>query len=430
MISFKELSYRVLSIPYKVIFKESMTHKSRMLFVGTSYAAFGMLFGALLTFAFTILGARILGPQNFGNYTLVVAVSVVFGSSMQFCLTPALKYAAGKHESAVRANIVSTSSVLVVACVIISAAVYTLIAVPVSHVLGIPVVIFLFGVLYAVSVTFFVFTMNTLRALFRLRTYAVLNTVQSIIVLGTFLLFISISGRAWEYAVYPAYIANFAISALLILYLGEYLNLRYDRSWAKKITRYARFSAPGAVAIACMGVDTLLINAFKTTADVGIYNAYFMPSITSAVLVWSVFNAAFFPYASGSDDRQAIFRTVNRAVPYTVAFFLPAIILLEAVAFFFYGSQYPFSWEIAFFFALSAAIYVLFQCYSFLMASEGTSGAKAFTLGNIIALVALVSFNVLLIPVLGILGAAITLVFTYSLPTLYLVSRRHILSGT
>jgi O-antigen/teichoic acid export membrane protein len=47
------------------------------------------------------------------------------------------------------------------------------------------------------------------------------------------------------------------------------------------------------------------------------------------------------------------------------------------------------------------------------MASQGTRGAKVNTLNSIIALIVLVGFDVVLIPLIGILGAAITLVFAY-----------------
>jgi Na+-driven multidrug efflux pump len=61
------------------------------------------------------------------------------------------------------------------------------------------------------------------------------------------------------------------------------------------------------------------------------------------------------------------------------------------------------------------------------MASEGTQGAKVNTLSSIIALIVLIAFDVLLIPLIGILGAAITLVFAYLIAAFYLLSKRRVL---
>ena len=170
------------------------------------------------------------------------------------------------------------------------------------------------------------------------------------------------------------------------MYLRTYLRLQFDRFWAKKIINYSLFAAPGAFAAAFLGVDRLLINAFTTTANVGIYNAYFLPSITVALMLWSIINANFFPYASKSSDREALFRKINRAVPYLAISLVPSIVFLEFVAFIFYGSRYPFSWEIAFFFAIAAVIVVVDESYASLAGSVGTSGAKVVTISSVLAL--------------------------------------------
>jgi hypothetical protein len=142
-----------------------------------------------------------------------------------------------------------------------------------------------------------------------------------------------------------------------------------------------------------------------------------------------VINAAFFPYASKSDDKLAILRRVNKAAPYIAALLAPSVLLLEWIVFFLYGRQYPFSWEIALFFAIAATMGFFYQALSWLMASEGTRGAKVNTLSSIIALIVLVGFDVVLIPLIGILGAAITLVFAYLIAALYLLSKRRVLSA-
>lgn len=63
------------------------------------------------------------------------------------------------------------------------------------------------------------------------------------------------------------------------------------------------------------------------------------------------------------------------------------------------------------------------------MASEGTSGAKVNTV-SLIALIVLIGLDVVLIPLIGISGAAITRILAYIMATSYLTLRRHILSGS
>ena len=62
----------------------------------------------------------------------------------------------------------------------------------------------------------------------------------------------------------------------MVVYLREYIKLRFEGAWAKKIVHYSLIAIPGAVAGSYAGAHRILIDKF-TTADVEIYNAYFLP---------------------------------------------------------------------------------------------------------------------------------------------------------
>ena len=81
------------------------------------------------------------------------------------------------------------------------------------------------------------------------------------------------------------------------------------------------------------------------------------------------------------------------------------------------------------FFAVAATISFFYYSLSWLLASEGTHGAKLNTLSSFIALIVLVGFDLVLIPLICILGAAITLIFAYLIPAFYLLSKRRVLSA-
>ncbi len=425
----KELGFRLLSALYELIFKEKMGNEARKLILSTSYVGTGTLFGALAALTFSILGARILGPSNFGNLGLVTTVGAILAISMLVGITPMMKYGSGAQDPFVRANIISTSYILIALLTAASACVFVLFSAPLSYLFGVPAEVFVFALFFAVTSTFFQLTLNSLRVFFKMRAYALLTAVQSVILLAVFLAFISNGLKSWEAAAYSYYLSYAVISFILVIYLKDYITLRFERSWAKKITHYSLLALPGAVAGTFMGVDRILINKFMTTADVGIYNAYFLPSITVAVMLWAIFNAAFFPYACKSDDKLAILRHASKAAPYLAASLAPLVVLLERIIFFLYGRQYPFSWEIALFFAIAATMSFFYLFLSWLIASEGTRGAKVNTISSIIGLIMLVGLDVVLIPLIGILGAAITLVFAYLIAAFYLFSKRGVLSA-
>jgi O-antigen/teichoic acid export membrane protein len=428
-VTVKELGLRLLSVLYELIFKEKMDDQARSFVLSTSYVGIGTVVGSLFTLAFSIIAARALGPGNFGILGLVTTVGTILAISMIAASTPMIKYGSEVQDHLVQVTIISTSYILIAVLTVASACIFVLFSAPLSYLFGVTAEVFFFALFLAVTSTFYQLTTNSLRVFFKMRAYALLTAAQSVILLAAFLAFISKNLTSWELAAYSYYLSYAVIGFILVVYLKDYIKLRFERSWAKKIVHYSLLALPGGVAATFMGVDRILINKFTTTADVGIYNAYFLPSITVAVLLWMIINAAFFPYASKSDDRLAILRRVNKAMPYLAAALAPSVLLLEWIVFFLYGRQYPFSWEIALFFAIAATMAFFYQALSWLMASQGTRGATVNTLSSIIALIVLVGFDVVLIPRIGILGAAITLVFAYLVAASYLLSRRRVLSA-
>jgi O-antigen/teichoic acid export membrane protein len=427
--SLKELGFRLLSVPYELIFKEKMDAQARTFVLGTSYVGIGTLVGALFTLAFSVIAARALGPVDFGVLGLVTTVGTILSISMIATSTPMIKYGSEVQDHFAQVSIISSSYILLAVLTVASICAYILFSAPLSYLFGVPAEVFFFALFLAVTSAFYQFTTNSLRIFFKMRAYALLTAAQSVVLLAAFFTFIGRDMKSWESASYSYFLSYAVIGFILVIYLREYIKLRFDRSWAKNIMHYAVLALPGGVAATFMGVDRILINKFTTTADVGIYNAYFLPSITVAVMLWMIINAAFFPYASKSKDKLAILRRVNKAAPYLAASIAPSVLLLEWVIFFLYGRQYPFSWEIALVFAIAATAAFFYQAFSWLMASEGTRGAKVNTLSSVIALIVLVGLDVVLIPLIGILGAAITLIFAYLIAAFYLLTKWRVLSA-
>lgn len=74
------------------------------------------------------------------------------------------------------------------------------------------------------------------------------------------------------------------------------------------------------------------------------------------------------------DASPGVFNSsINKVVPYLAVVLVPLIVCAEAIAFLPYRHQYSFSLQLSFFFALAAAVYVVFLSYTWLAASVGAS---------------------------------------------------------
>jgi O-antigen/teichoic acid export membrane protein len=425
----KEFGYQLFNTLYELVFRKKLDPITLQFFTGTSYVAIGTLFGSFLIFVFNALGARILGPTNYGNLALVTTVSAILVIPMQMCNLGALKYGSGAQDDLERSRILTTYSLQTALLTIGSSAIFVLFSTQLSAIFGIPAELYLFAIAFAVIVQYFSFTTYMLRSLFMIRAVALISALQSIIVLAAFLIFISRNMASWQAAMFSLYIGNGAAATILVAYLRQHIRLQYDWFWSKKLLHYAVVILPGLIAFGFMGVDKILINKFITTAAVGIYNAYYLPSMTLAFVLWGILNVAFFPFASRSENKLGIFRNVNKAAPYLAAVLVPSIVLIEFIIFILYGRQYPFNAELGLLFAFAAMMYFFYNCYSFLMSTEGTRGAKVNMVSSVIALIVLVGLNVVLIPIAGILGAAVALIFAYMTAVLYLLSKWRVLAG-
>jgi O-antigen/teichoic acid export membrane protein len=160
--------------------------------------------------------------------------------------------------------------------------------------------------------------------------------------------------------------------------------------------------------------------------DVGIYNAYYVASIGVGGLFWGVFNIVYFPAISKYENKGTIFKRINKLLPFLFGFGIPIILIGEFIILKLFGSHYPVNFILMLMFAVSSILVVCYGLFDWTFASQGLRGMKLDNIGTIaIAIVnALLSF--ILIPRLGLYGAAgaILISFIAGIGCLSLLKRR------
>ena len=121
------------------------------------------------------------------------------------CVLGGLKYGAEAHYDSVQSRIISTLSLQTALLTVGSIAIFALFSAQLSNVFGISIELYLFAIAYGAIVTFFALTTNLLRSLFRIRAVALINALQSVIMLAAFLIFLSADIRSWQAAVFSLY---------------------------------------------------------------------------------------------------------------------------------------------------------------------------------------------------------------------------------
>jgi O-antigen/teichoic acid export membrane protein len=223
-----------------------------------------------------------------------------------------------------------------------------------------------------------------------------------------------------------ATVLSFVLAAALVVhYLRQLSPNLFGRSNAAAISlrELIGFSLPtslaGTLALAAMWVDLLLVGYFRSQVETGIYMAASQIAFLFAVVLMS-FNAVFAPmiadlYHRGEQERlQELFRTSTRwGLLLSTPLFLVILVDPAGLLAFFMGSQYADGGLPMLILAAGQMINLATGAVGFLVIMSGRPAWWLIATGS--ALAVNIALNLVLIPRLGLEGAALATTFSLAL---------------
>jgi len=420
----KALVSRLASAVYRRVFNQEMSPAVQDFVQSLSWVGAGTVISTGLVAVFSVLGGRLLGPVEYGRFTLVQSIGILLSLPMVMGFTKAmLKYTPERNDLSHQRSIISTVYVIVAGLTAGSIALMLLFAEPLSRLFAATPELFRFAVSFALLYTFFGLAQTTLRSIGRMRAFALSQPAHAVILLVAFALFILTGRLDFESMVYSQLIA-FSITGLVVHLLAnrQYLRFHFNKAWAHTLTRFSAATLISIIAVTVYGnIAKIIVAHYMTVADVGIYAAYHAATMSIATVLWSVFNMVFFPTASVYKDKRPLLRRIKRLVPFIVVLGTPLVMACGYVVLLLYGREYPIS---ALWLALSSAAAVLFVTsglYTSLLTSEGTGGAFIGSVAAIVTVGIMLSLSLMLVPASGIAGAIIAAIVAYLAGTAILV---------
>lgn len=422
---------KLIRFAYERLFHEKISDEVESFVKNLSYIAIGTVIATLFGFAFHLLAGRILGPAEYGKFTLVQSVAMFLLIPMVLGFNTAMvKYASEKEDIERQSRIISTTYILAALFTAASVILYFIFSPQLSSIFSISrEMLYLSIILAVLSVLFMILPTETLKCVFKMKTLAIFKAVSSAIALCAFLLFIFSAFLSFKSMVYAIFLATGITGAImLVFFLRNYLRFRFDRSWANVLIRYGSFAVIGGLSyIFYTNVDKIMINRYMTVADVGIYKAYSLASINVVETLLGILITVFFPTASKYKNKGAIFNRINKLIPYLIGLGLPFTLLCEFIILKIYGSQYPFDLGLATLFTIAAIIIVVNGLYMWLMASVGQKGIKVTAFSELISAGVNVGLNIAFIPRIGISGAIIATIISYLVFICLIFSKRRLI---
>jgi len=161
-----------------------------------------------------------------------------------------------------------------------------------------------------------------------------------------------------------------------------------------------------------------------TVTDVGIYSAYSYSVTGVMTILISIFITVFFPVASKSQDKHAIFKKINKLVPYLIAFGLPLAVGSGFIILKLYGPKYPFDLKLASLCGLAGICISVDSIYGWLMNAVGMEGVKITSKAAVVLALVNIILNITLIQLIGIEGAIISTIVSYIISIYIVLSKR------
>ncbi len=298
----------------------------------------GLCFGISKVFSSLapIAAAKIMGPEVFGEASLVLTTAQLFYIVMLFGMNVAVvRYGAGRADPTREI----TTSVLIT----LAASVYTTVVI----VLGRQAIMYWahinaetirYGLLFALAFTFYTLLTSALQALHRFKERGVAEVALSLLMVPGLVFGILLFGKHDTRGLPFAYIMAYIVASLpwVWMILGRRTRLStVERPQLLEMVKYGGLACSGNIGfILIYSIQPLQVNAYLTATDVGVFRAYSMASIGMAAYFTTVFNTVFFPKASASTDRVGLWKTLLRVwswgwIPAFLGFIVLELVLIS-----------------------------------------------------------------------------------------------------
>jgi len=368
------------------IFGHEMSDEMRKFLDNLSWSFFGGVISMSIFFVINIMAGRILGPEGYGEYSLIIAIVAIFSIPMVLGMDTSATYhiARAKKINNKRENFNSTIW-MVLPLIIIVSIIILIVSPLIAELFTIKIftvqVSVIFGVLFAFKNVFDSFIKGF--HLFKFQANA--KIFEAVIVLIAFFSVVSTSMFANAYV----YVGIVGIGYLFFIVISVFKFREYFQFsllHRKKIFLYGIYAVIGAVSgILLYSVDKILINKYIGSEQLGVYNAYFTVSILVVGQFVTMLINVLFPFLSSIDDKSQIFKKLNKLTKILILPVFVVLIIMIWIMIFLFGDQYPFDGLLTVEFGLLSIVVIYFSILWWLIASKSINGIKFTSVNGVIA---------------------------------------------
>ncbi|PWR71775.1 oligosaccharide flippase family protein [Methanospirillum stamsii] len=381
-----------------------------------SFVGLGTIIGTIFSVTYNILAGRLLGPSEYGTFTLIQSVAMFLYIPMLLGFSSAMvKYNSEKIDFIRQRCILSTTYALIILFTVITLFLYAVFSKYIIAIFSITYEIFVFAVIFSISYVFYTLMTSSVRSLHKFREYSLTNSIfpaLQLILLSVFIY--AINDLSFKSPLFSMIITYVITGGILLVYLRKYIKIEFSMPMAKKLYRFSIYSLMGGISsIFYLNIGKIVINMFLPVSQVGIYYAFNYAFTAFIFLITMIFTTVFFPVASMCNNKGMLFNRINKIILLLIVFGLPLTWISGYIILMMYGPDYPFDLPLMIFFSIAGICISVDQLYGQLLCSTGVNGAKLTSYAAVVMAIVNISLCFLLIPGIGIIGAVIATIISY-----------------
>lgn len=376
--------------------------------VGISFTA-----SSLILFLFQIYLGRSLGPDGYGNFAYILTVgnflSILYMIGLQQAIINIISPLTGNERKAHLSTILLLILLLFLGMSILFFFVQELI----GTLFTIDPTLVRYSILYAFAFGLYSLIQASVQALQDMRSVSILRLVSCILFVVIFFALQSILPYAIDYRGVVGCKSAGLVSAIVVILL---VSLRREISFrlfnlkaSRVLFHYALYGFLLQVCAAfTLEFSKIVLNRYFDAATIGLYQVYFISSVSIAQMILVSIVTVYFPAISKSKNKARVIETLASYERFLPLLIVPSL-LLSYTFFKMYGRQYPLNLLTLLIFNVYVIFYFVSSIYSRTLESFGVFGVRSSVVVNVAGTVITVVLSFLLIPVFGINGAIITM---------------------
>ncbi|MFZ2976087.1 MAG: oligosaccharide flippase family protein [Candidatus Moraniibacteriota bacterium] len=294
-----------------------------------SWSFFGIFFNGIVLFIVNVLAGRILGPEGYGKYNLVLVVANILSIFVLLGLDmTSIKYISSSQKEEDKKQYLSNSFYIILS----SSFLLIVFSIPfyfrIVHLLNFDQKIFLLAVVFAIVANLRTLLDSFIKSFNFFKFQSLFKIVEGIVILSTFiLLFFILKFNDYEYYLISLMAGYFVLGLIFFLKIRHKL-VAWNKQKFLEIIQYSKITVILSIIGTIMAsMDKLFIGKTLGIEQIGIYSAYLVSTAIFVGQIILIFNNVFFPIVNQVEDKGVIMKKVDKLlflglIPGTFVLFL------------------------------------------------------------------------------------------------------------